>query len=155
MNNGSIDRLTLLKPFLQDIGSARSADAFTTVFYAIFSSTLELYRQKLLSPEQVVTFVSGVVAHLPSSSSGQPSSAFLSEYLIDALWSVDVELEDILVEERKIANSGEQSGTDVRMKNEASPVFRDRTCLAGIVSQLLVRWCYSLSYNRERSFDVV
>ena len=76
-------------------------DVLMTVYNTLLSSTLKTWSPKhTLTGTAFVTFVQSVLEGLPSSSSTSSPShvAIFGEILVDLIWSVDAELEEIIAE---------------------------------------------------------
>jgi THO complex subunit 2 len=71
-----------------------------------------------LSPTTFVTFVQSVLSGLPSSSSSSPSPSHVTafgEILVDIIWSIDAELEEIVTEAKvALSSTGDQNGAFLR-----------------------------------------
>jgi hypothetical protein len=150
------------------------ADLLMTAYHTLLSSSLASWSPKhTLSPEAFVTFVQSVLDGLPSSSStstiSTSNAAVFGEILIDMLWSVDAELEEIVVEAKSAlancvdhsgASHAETKGSQV-LKNCSASYSRvmkvkenaenDKEVVTVIVQKLLVRlrlhFLYSVSYT--------
>lgn len=116
--------------------------------------------QHKLSTSDLVAFIRSVLEGLPSSSSDvdkKPANLVLfGELLVDVVWAVDSELDDILADARLHIGASESSGGNaasgnapmteessetVQKANEARRVAEaDKDCLADIVKKLLVRY---------------
>lgn len=82
------------------------------MYHALLSATLSSWpTPKPLSVDSLIVFIRSVVDHLPSSSAGSeksPNVVALGEILVDILWSVDSELEEIVGDAKNAANAAEQ-----------------------------------------------
>ena len=94
----------------------------------------------------VIAFVRSVVDHLPSSSAGSennPNVTAFGEVLVDIIWAIDSELEEILGDAKATANAAEQgtlSATTVAQAVKAKGnAESDKETLVLIVRRLLVR----------------
>lgn len=117
------------------------------MYYALLSSTL-LSRSpsKLLSSDALVAFIRSIVDHLPSSSAGSdksPSVNALGEILVDVIWSIDAELEDLIGDAKNAASAAEQGvltpatvAQAVKAKDDAES---DKATINTVVRRLLVR----------------
>ncbi|KAI0650660.1 transcription factor/nuclear export subunit protein 2-domain-containing protein [Trametes meyenii] len=93
----------------------RDADAnatLTTVYHALLSSTLLSWpAKKSLSVDAVIAFVQSVLDHLPSSSAPSeksPNVVAFGEILVDIIWAIDSELEEIVGDTKNAATTAEQ-----------------------------------------------
>ena len=113
----------------------------------MLSSTLLSWNtKKSLSADALIAFVRSVLDHLPSSSAGtdkNPNVAAFGETLVDIVWSLDAELEDILGHAKGAASAAEQGALTaatvaqaVKAKENAET---DKATLVVIVRRLLVR----------------
>nr|VWP00540.1 Palmitoyltransferase AKR1 (EC (Ankyrin repeat-containing protein AKR1) [Ganoderma boninense] len=111
-NGGSIECRTLVSGHHSNPHDPDSNAALTTAYHALLSSTLLSWSpKKSLSVDDIVAFVRLVVDHLPSSSAGaekNPNVAAFGEILVDILWAIDSELEDILGDAKGAATAAEQ-----------------------------------------------
>ena len=119
----------------------------TTVYHALLSSTLLSWPvKKRLSVDAVVGFVQSVLDHLPSSSAPSeksPNVVAFGEILVDVIWTIDSELEEI-VGDAKNAGSAAEEGTmspttvDQVVKAKAN-AESDKSTIETVVKRLLVR----------------
>jgi hypothetical protein len=98
-------------------------DVLTIAYNTLLSSALKTWSPKhTLSPSAFVAFIQSVLEGLPSSSSNSPSSLNVStfgEVLVDIIWSVDAELEEIIAEAKvALINCGDQNGACGKMKDK-------------------------------------
>jgi THO complex subunit 2 len=103
-------------------GEPDCVDVLMTVYNTLLSSTLKTWSPKhTLTGIAFVTFVQSVLEGLPSSSSTSSPShvAIFGEILVDLIWSVDAELEEIIVEAKvALAACGDQNGMSYGEKVE-------------------------------------
>ncbi|KAI0047273.1 hypothetical protein FA95DRAFT_1664524 [Auriscalpium vulgare] len=151
--------------FLTELHSApsdpKSSDALATVYHTLLSATLSIWAQGTpLPPSGLVAFIQTTLGSLPSSSqdaSPAPSSAHaLGEILVDAIWSLDSQLDDIAAEAKVATASSEE--TDVAgagakvaslLKTKAA-AEKDKETLVELVKLLLASRLVSLELCRER-----
>ena len=125
----------------------------TTVYHALLSSTLASWSpKKSLSADALVVFVRSVLDHLPSSSAGtdkSPNVAAFGEILVDIVWAIDSELEEILTDAKNAASTADQGELSaatvaqaVKAKDNAEA---DKGTLVALVRGLLVCVLYFLS----------
>lgn len=124
----------------------------TTVYHALITSTLLTWNQgSSLPPSALVEFVLSLLGRLPSSSSVKPSSAVaFGELLVDLLWTVDVELDDVHQDAKLALSNAEQGNAPVvaqgddaaavlaRVAKTKQNAEADKATLAEIVRALVV-----------------
>jgi len=94
------------------------ADVLTTAYHALLCSTLSTWSpERPLTADAFLAFVQSVLDGLPSSSSTSSSNssniALFGEIVVDMVWSIDAELDEILADAKAaIANveQGSESG---------------------------------------------
>lgn len=105
-------------------------DLLTTVYHTLVVSTLLSWSpKKWLAIDAFVAFVQSVVERLPSSSLVNSKSSnviALGEILVDVVWSVDSELEEILADTKFALANAEQGSP-----NSASPAVSGGSGPAG------------------------
>ncbi len=96
--------------------------------------------------DALIAFVRSVLDHLPSSSAGtdkNPNVAAFGETLVDIVWSMDAELEDILADAKNAANAAEQGAFTAATVSQAVKAKEnaesDKGTLVVVVRRLLVR----------------
>lgn len=114
--------------------NGQGSDDLYTAYNTLLAATLSSWTtHKNLTPATFVTFVQAVLSGLPSTSSSttEPSSlTWLGGSLVDMIWSIDVELDELVVEAKfNETTSG---------KGE-----RDKQVVAELVKRLLVREAYN------------
>jgi hypothetical protein len=112
-----------------------------------------------ISPSGFVAFIKSVLNGLPSSSSKppvpSPMVSIFGEHLVDMIWAVDAELDEILGDAKTaITNCGESSAGHLaaalsRAKKAKQNAENDKEILTQIVKQLLV--CHLLRCMLHRS----
>ena len=127
-------------------------DLLTTAYHTIISSTLLTWSPPVsLSAETIVAFVQSVLGSLPSPSSAKSSNAVaFGELLVDLIWSIDVDVDELYQDAKLVVINTEQGkapavadGEDsaaavaraTKVKQDAE---RDKETLAGLVKQLVV-----------------
>ncbi|KAI9063149.1 hypothetical protein FKP32DRAFT_1651303 [Trametes sanguinea] len=129
-----------------------------TVYHALLSSTLLSWPvKKQLSVDSVVAFVQSVLDHLPSSSAPSeksPNVVAFGEVLVDVIWSIDSELEEIVGDAKTAASAAEQGSMSpttvdqvVKAKTNAES---DKTTIESIVRRLLAIGVLDPDICRER-----
>lgn len=165
LSNGTHHSMSSLPPPLRRIRSVNvvagphsspadphSNDTLTTVYHALLVSALTSWPiQPALTVDAFVKFVRLMFERLPSSSStasSSPNAVPFSQLLVDVVWSVDAELEDI-ISDAKSALAEEQKGADSSKSFDRDAVAKglhtkqsaeeDKETLVGVVRRLLVR----------------
>ncbi|OSD04328.1 hypothetical protein PYCCODRAFT_1444038 [Trametes coccinea BRFM310] len=129
-----------------------------TVYHALISSTLLSWPvKKQLSVDSVVAFVQSVLDHLPSSSvpsEKSPNVVAFGEVLVDVIWSIDSELEEIVGDAKTAASVAEQGSMSpttvdqvVKAKTNAES---DKATIESIVRRLLAIGVLDPDICRER-----
>lgn len=134
-------------------------DVLTTAYHTLLCSTLNSWSPKdTLTADSFVAFVQSVLDGLPSSSSTSTASsnaAIFGEIIVDMVWSIDVELEEIQSDAKAAlmnAEHGAESGKKFRypQKIVSSQLIsniaikskqnaeHDKEILAYVVKKLLV-----------------
>lgn len=145
------------------------ADVLTTVYQTLLYSTLRSWSPKdTLTADSFVAFVQSVLDGLPSSSTTSTASsnaAIFGEIIVDLIWTVDVELEEIQSDAKATlvnAEHGAESGKKLRCPKNytrgSSRLFvniaikskqnaeQDKETLAYIVKKFLVRATNSIDH---------
>ncbi|KAM6495643.1 Transcription factor/nuclear export subunit protein 2 domain containing protein [Amanita muscaria] len=137
-------------------------DVLTTAYHTLLSSTLLTFSPKpSLSPAAFVDFVRSVLNNLPSSSQSPPQSSqnatIFGEHLVDMIWSLDAELDEIIADAKAISNwSNEQDksksasealGKAQKAKTNAE---NDKETIQAIVRRLLDYRIIDPALCRER-----
>lgn len=138
-------------------------DVLTTAYHTLLSSTLSTFFSKpSLTPTMFVDFVRSVLNNLPSSSHVSPQSdqrsTVFGEHLVDMIWSLDAELDEIISDAKAaVSNMSGDQGDREKSKSAAEALAKsqkaktsaesDKETVQSIVKSLLVR-CVVLQ-NRE------
>ncbi|KAJ7067990.1 transcription factor/nuclear export subunit protein 2-domain-containing protein [Mycena amicta] len=133
-------------------------DLLFTAYHTLVLSMLSTWSPKhSLSPPAFVSFVKAVVDGLPSSSSNSsPMVAVFGEQLVDTIWSVDSELEEIVLDARNaIANAGDSPSGQLAMalaraKKAKQNAENDKEILVRVVKQLVELGIVVPSFCAER-----
>lgn len=155
---------------------SEATDILTTTYQALLTSTLKTWPTNAsLSLDTFVQFVQSVLERLPSSSANNQSSnaTLFGELLVDLIWSLDAELEDVLSDARLAANAEQgQSPTVADDKDDKAAAEHaarlakimkakenaesDKETLTIIVKKLLVRGhdCSNCSYPSHSTKSV-
>lgn len=137
-----------------------SNDVLTTVYHALLTSTLLTWSpQKVLNADTFVAFIQSVLERLPSSSGTvqSPNITSFGELIVDLVWSIDAELEEVLYDAKTVTVKAEQGnlplipggneeGSQIDVSTAIARVIKasqdaeaDKETLASIVRKLLVR----------------
>lgn len=114
--------------------NGQGSDDLYTAYNTLLTATLSTWSShKHFPPATFVTFVQSVLSGLPSTSSSTPepsSLAWLRGSLVDMLWSIDIELDELVAESK----SSESTSRNVHQKGGE----RDKQTVADLVRRLLV-----------------
>ncbi|KAI0750889.1 transcription factor/nuclear export subunit protein 2-domain-containing protein [Daedaleopsis nitida] len=132
--------------------------ALTTVYHALISSTLcSRTGKNALSVDSLIAFIRSVVDRLPSSSNGSeksPNAVAFGEILIDILWSIDCELEDILADAKNTGTLTDQGALTAATVAQAVKAKEnaelDKGSMVAIVRRLLATGILDTDVCRER-----
>lgn len=149
-------------------------DVLTTVYHTLLSSVLDTWSPKhKLSTAAFVQFVQSVLNDLPSTSStsstASSNASIFGEHLVDMIWSVDAELDEILVDATAALSTSEEATASnsvasllAKTRVAKQNVEQDKDAIRAIVKKLLVRATIFApqppSYNRNlglRHFEPV
>jgi len=140
---------------------SNAPDALVTAYYTLLSATLSLWPPKHpLPPSGFTAFVKSLLLSLPSSSQDAPSPAAsaLGELLIDTLWSIDSQLDEIIAdskativaqpekEKEKEQVNGRPEELDTVLSRDAAT--KDKGTLLEIVKLLLVSPSFQIRLSR-------
>ncbi|KAL0580932.1 THO2 plays a role in transcriptional elongation [Marasmius crinis-equi] len=151
-------RNLLLGPHSNPSDSA-SIDILATAYETLLSATLTARPPKhSLSVDTLVSFVQSVFEHLPSTSSATRSSnsSVFGEQLVDIVWSLDAELDEIVGDAKALVTScGEQTGDQVtslltKTTKVKQNVEADKSTIASVVKKLLELGILDPTCCRER-----
>lgn len=95
-------------------------DVLTTAYHTLLCSTLRTWSPKdTLTADAFLAFVQSVLDGLPSSSSASSSNSsnatLFGEIVIDMVWSIDAELDEILAD-AKVAMANIEQGSESSTK---------------------------------------
>lgn len=124
----------------------RCLDVLSTTYHTLLASTLKTWSPKYpLAPAAFVEFVQSVLKELPSSSSSNSNATIFGEHLVDMIWSLDLELEELYGDFKSLpgGNAGEQGAqvaddTQSKAIKSKRNIENDKETIAVIVKQLLV-----------------
>jgi THO complex subunit 2 len=131
---------------------ANAVDALATVYHTLLYATLTLWSpEHPLTPTGFAAFVKSMLLSLPSSSQDAPSPAAtaLGELLVDTMWSIDSQLDDVIADSKAIVSAQSEREKEKEQVNgraeESGAVLnrdaatKDKTTLLEVVKLLLVR----------------
>ncbi|KAL6309570.1 transcription factor/nuclear export subunit protein 2-domain-containing protein [Sparassis latifolia] len=165
-NGGSAScRKILMEPHSNPLDPSCN-DVLTTVYHTLLASTLSSWSPKhTLTTDSFIVFVQSVLDHVPSSSISAVKSSntvIFGEILVDIVWTIDAELEEILAD-TKAATNAEQGSAGLTAKDKediaatVAKVLRskqnaeaDKATLATIVRRLLTLGVLDTDVCRER-----
>jgi THO complex subunit 2 len=158
--------LSLSRKYLIQLHSTptdpNAVDALVTAYHTLLSATLSLWPPKHpLPPTSFTAFVKSMLHALPSSSQDAPSPAAtaLGELLIDSMWSIDEQLEEVISDSKTaIAAQSEREKEQVNGRlDESGPILnrdtatKDKGTLLEVVRVLLVRSSVLNGVSRDRA----
>jgi len=126
-------------------------DVLTTVYHTLLCSVLDTWSPKhKFSTAAFIQFVQSVLNDLPSTSStsstASSNASIFGEHLVDMIWSVDAELDEILVDATTVLSASEEAAASNNVasllatsKVAKQNVERDKDTVRAIVKKLLVR----------------
>lgn len=155
-------RNILISPHCNPLDSS-CIDVLTTTYHTLLCSVLDTWSPKhRLSQTAFVQFVQSVLSDLPSTSStfsaASSNASIFGEHLVDIIWSVDAELDEILADATN-ALSGNDEGmspnSDVaplltKTRNAKQNVECDKDTIRVIVKKLLDCGIVNPAFCRER-----
>lgn len=131
---------------------SNAADALVTTYHTLLSATLSLWpSEHTLSPPAFTAFVKTMLLSLPSSSqvASSPAATAFGELLIDTMWSIDSQLDDIIADSKAAISAQsekENENEQANSQSEESGAFlsrdmamKDKGTLLELVKHLLVR----------------
>ena len=129
-----------------------AADALVTTYHTLLSATLTLWpSEHPLSPPAFTAFVKSMLLSLPSSSqvASSPAAAAFGELLIDTMWSIDSQLDDVIADSKAtIAAQSEKEKENEQTNSQSEDsgallsrdaATKDKGTLLELVKLLLVR----------------
>ncbi|THH02395.1 hypothetical protein EW026_g445 [Hermanssonia centrifuga] len=92
-----------------------SNDVLSTAYHTLITSTLQTWSPtKALSPQSLTDFIQSVLERLPSPSSAKSSNAVVfGELLVDLIWSIDVDIDEVYQDAKLALANAEQGKTPV------------------------------------------
>lgn len=122
-----------------------SAETLTTAYHTLLFSVLRTWAPSgFLTPQGFIAFVHSVLLSLPSSSAqSRPiqSDSLFGELLIDIVWSLDAQLDELVTDAKAIIAASEQAaGTGDLQKASGvkQTAEQDKELLVDVVKRLLV-----------------
>ncbi|THH13890.1 hypothetical protein EW146_g6381 [Bondarzewia mesenterica] len=155
---GEEDCRKFVTPLLYDVSNAKTVDALTVTFHTLLSATMNTSsRQHSLNPSAFIAFLQSSLHGLPSSShDASPAASIAStfgELLVDIVWSIDSQLDEILADAKAAAALAEQAES----KSDASAITtakkdaeKYKEVLVDVVNQLLSSGILDPGLCRER-----
>lgn len=132
-------------------------DVLTTAYHTLLCATLTTWTPtNPLTPTAFVEFVNSILSSLPSSSTtsskGTSNATIFGDHLVDMIWSVDTELDELLIEARAATAatatgepgkppSREAVMLSTKTKKALSNVENDKQRIPVILRRLLVCIC--------------
>jgi THO complex subunit 2 len=117
-----------------NLDSMDAADTVTSFVHSLITSTMRSFSQGLLSTEKASTFLQKLSGSLPSSSASvTPFLAALNECILDAIWSIDAEIEDKEYYLTLLSSQADSSTEGIQQT-----LALDRLKLTEFVKQLMV-----------------
>lgn len=130
-------------------------DVLSTAYETLLHAVLRTWSAApLLTTEKLAFFIKSLLDGLPSSSSTEegrkPQHAVLfGELLVDIVWSVDSELDEIIADARSLTGgmmeTDEQTVSVVRAMASKELAESDKNVLADLVKKLLVSTTHELA----------
>lgn len=127
-------RQLLLKLHSSSTNGQGSDDLYTAYNTLLTAALSSWSKYKYFTSATFVAFVQSVLSGLPSTSSSitEPSSlTWLGSSLVDMIWSIDIELDELVTESK---SSEGTSGNEQQKNGE-----KDKQVVADLVKKLLVR----------------
>ncbi|KAH7888047.1 transcription factor/nuclear export subunit protein 2-domain-containing protein [Phlebopus sp. FC_14] len=140
-----------------DPADPHNAATLTTAYHTLLFSALRTWSPKpLLTPQALVSFVQSVLLSLPSSSaqSGRsPSDNLFGELLVDIVWSVDAQLDELLADAKAAASElvpGPKPKDIPKASQMKQTVEQDKELLTDLVKRFLITGVIDVAVCRER-----
>ncbi|KAG8744851.1 THO complex subunit 2 [Ceratobasidium sp. 414] len=168
---GKATCLQLLRPHMADIlSSSESVHMLSAAFFALISAvvvgTVRQSDEKSINQSTLASFAHELAQATPSTSAlptGRPPSPGsplppqahkLSEVLVDVLWTIDSELEEVSVEESRAPPAGDSTQSMLQQRASLTKERRvgDRERLVHLIRDMLKNGTLDMDYCRER-FD--
>ncbi|KAG6378421.1 transcription factor/nuclear export subunit protein 2-domain-containing protein [Boletus reticuloceps] len=132
-------------------------DTLTTAYHTLLFSALRTWTPSgLLTPQSFVDFVESVLVSLPSSSvQSRPmqSDTLFGELLVDIVWSLDAQLDELVTDAKATITNVEQttSASDLHKATGIKQTAeQDKELLVDVVKRLLLAGIIDVAVCRER-----
>jgi THO complex subunit 2 len=130
---------------------SNAVGALVTTYHTLLSSTLTLWPLKYsLTPAAFAAFVKGMLLGLPSSHDApSPAANALGELLVDAVWSIDLQLDEAILDSKVAISAQSEKENEKEQVDESGAVpvkdtaTKDKVTLVEVVKLLLVRQPFS------------
>jgi THO complex subunit 2 len=130
---------------------SNAVGALVTTYHTLLSSTLTLWPLKYtLTPAAFAAFVKGMLLGLPSSHDApSPAANALGELLVDAVWSIDLQLDEAILDSKAAISAQSEKENEKEQVDESGAVpvkdtaTKDKVTLVEVVKLLLVRQPFS------------
>lgn len=143
------ERINLLVPHFLSQNNPDGPVIIATTLCAIINSALKSTTIQGLSPDAIAAFIHQIVGRLPSSSAGASGPlAVLNDAVIDALWSVDTEVDDRLFDAKLAVKNLESQGPSPASK-QAEQAAVDAEADKDVMVAVLQKFLVSLGTFRE------
>lgn len=159
--NNPISSRNFLLPAHLNPTDTTTVETLSTAYHTLLYSVLRTWApSSLLTPQSLVDFVQSVLVSLPSSSvQSRPtqSDALFGELLVDIVWSLDAQLDELVTDAKAIITTAEQT-TEATDLHKATGVKQtaeqDKELLVDVVKKLLVSISESLEYTEPTLYLV-
>ncbi|KAJ7283481.1 transcription factor/nuclear export subunit protein 2-domain-containing protein [Mycena rebaudengoi] len=139
----------------------KSLDLLTTSYHTLILSILSTWSPKhTISATAFISFIQSVLNGLPSSSSKppipSPMVALFGEHLVDMIWAIDAELDEILVDAKTtITNCGDSPAANSaaalsKARKAKQNAENDKEIITNVVKQLVNLHIVHPAFCRER-----
>ncbi|KZS97683.1 hypothetical protein SISNIDRAFT_481583 [Sistotremastrum niveocremeum HHB9708] len=146
--------INLLVPHFLSQNNPDGPVIIATTLCAIINSALKSTTIQGLSPDAIATFIHQIVGRLPSSSAGASGPlAVLNDAVIDALWSVDTEVDDRLFDAKLAVKNLESQGPSPASKQAeqaAVDAEADKDVMVAVLQKFLAIGVLDVKTCRER-----
>jgi THO complex subunit 2 len=132
--------------------NSRNVEHIVTAYHTILFSVLSSWSQNgAMTADGLVAFVKNIVESLPSSSSQSSQSLQIAEFgeaLVDLIWTVDLQLDELLGDAKGITSAyAKDAPKDDAFEKAAAlqkNVEKDKASLSYILRQLVVSYLSTL-----------
>jgi len=131
-----------------------------TVYHTLLCATLSTWNLNILTPIAFVEFVNSVLSSLPSTSNpsqAHSNAAVFGDHLVDMMWSVDTELDELLGDARLAVTASplqthlspkDLSFLTSKVKKTQQNAEADKQRIPVIVKKLLVCFCVCIYQHK-------